>query len=99
MQPTRTFLAVVAFSLTGALCAADAAISTPPPEHPRLYLRAAEVAKLPQRLAYTEEARFSGVGPGWLVSSLPKLCPSKNTVKLFVTANCGDASHSTTASA
>ena len=34
------------------LLAAEVAIPTPPPEHPRLYLRASDVAKLPQRMAH-----------------------------------------------
>ncbi|MBI5766821.1 MAG: heparinase II/III family protein [Verrucomicrobia bacterium] len=51
MHPTRTLLAAAAFLLTF-LRAADPAIPVPPPEHPRLYLRATDVAKLPQRLAH-----------------------------------------------
>lgn len=54
MHFTRTLLFAVAFSLTTAVAlrAADPAIPAPPPEHPRLYLRAADVAKLPRRLAH-----------------------------------------------
>ncbi|MCX6954851.1 MAG: heparinase II/III family protein [Verrucomicrobia bacterium] len=54
MNPSRALFAAVVCSLATALVAvaADVAIPMPPAEHPRLYLRAAEVAKLPQRLAH-----------------------------------------------
>lgn len=49
MASIRICLAGVAFC-AGASLAADPAIPTPPPEHPRLYLRAAQVAELETRL-------------------------------------------------
>lgn len=54
MNLARTFIAVVGCILTATfgVNAAEVTIPTPPAEHPRLYLRAADVAKLPQRFAH-----------------------------------------------
>jgi heparin/heparan-sulfate lyase len=52
MHFVRTPFVLLALSLVSPLRAAEPAIPVPPPEHPRLYLRAAEVAQLPRRLAH-----------------------------------------------